>query len=47
MEMGELIPCIITMSIVVSVLIALPVAIMIGMYIAIKDIFRWWKDDKQ
>ncbi len=46
MEMGELIPYIITMGIVISVLVALPVSIMIGIYVAIKDILRWWKDDK-
>jgi hypothetical protein len=46
MEINELIPYIITMGVVISALSALPVGIMLGIYIAIRDTLRWWKDDK-
>tara|TARA_E500000318_G_scaffold21416_1_gene21862 strand:- start:233 stop:373 length:141 start_codon:yes stop_codon:yes gene_type:complete len=46
METGELIPYIITMSIIISVLAALPVGIMLGLYIATRDTLKWWKDKK-
>ena len=44
METGELIPYIRTMGIVISALAALPVGIMLGLYIAIRDTMKWWKD---
>ena len=44
METGELIPYIITMGIVISAFAALPVGIMLGLYIAIRDTMKWWKD---
>ena len=46
MEIGELIPYIITMGVIVSALAALPVGIMLGLYIAIRDTLKWWKDKK-
>ena len=44
MEINELIPYIITMGVVVFALAALPVGIMLGVYIAIRDTMKWWKD---